>query len=74
MANSLKSINLEHNLVDISASNIAPTWDNGRSGNSYIAKRLDRFLIQDMLIERFGMVSSKIISSYISYHFPIILH
>lgn len=74
MVDSLKSIILDHNLVDISPSCISPTWDNGSSGDSYISKTLDKFLIHDMLIERLGLVSSEIISNYISDHCPIILH
>lgn len=74
MADSLTTIIIDHNFVDICPSNISPTWDNGRSGEFYIAKRLDCFLLHDLLIERLGLVSFEIISCHISNHRPIILH
>lgn len=36
---------------DIPSPKLLPTWRNHRTGGSYIAKRLDRFLVADHLNE-----------------------
>lgn len=64
---------LSHNLIDVFPPKNAPTWDNGRSGNRFIAKRLDRFIFQENMIEKMGDVRSFIIENYVSDHRPITL-
>eukprot|EP00253_Pinus_taeda_P010780 PITA_10780 len=64
---------IQNNLIDVIPSCRGPTWDNGRSNDSYLEKRLDRFLTHENIIERFGLPSMKIIPSYISDHRPIFI-
>lgn len=64
---------LSHNFVDICPAKIAPTWDNGRFGTTYVAKRLDHFLSHEKLIERLGDFCTEIISNFTSDHRPISL-
>eukprot|EP00253_Pinus_taeda_P034108 PITA_34108 len=45
---------IQNNFVDVLPSCRGPTWDNGRSNDSFLAKRLDRFLLHEKLIEIFG--------------------
>ena len=49
------------------------TWTNRRSGPGYIARRLDRFLIQSFFLLLFLDVSYVILSSSVLDHKPIIL-
>jgi hypothetical protein len=42
----------EHNLLDIEPTKFKPSWRNNRVGEDNIAKRLDRFLIKDTLLEK----------------------
>lgn len=65
---------IQNNFVDVLSSCLGPTWDNGRSNESFLAKRLDRFLLHERLIERFGSPMVKIIPSFISDHCPISIH
>lgn len=62
---------LQHNFFDVYPFMMGPTWDNGRSQDAFLTKRLDRFLIHDRLIDRLGIPTSKIILSFISDHRPI---
>lgn len=62
---------IQNNFIDVISACRGPTWDNGRSNDSFLAKRLDRFLLHGKLIERFGFPSVKIIPSFISDHRPI---
>jgi hypothetical protein len=39
----------EEGLVDVEPIKLIPTWRNGRGGEDYIAKRLDRYLISEDL-------------------------
>jgi len=61
------------NLIDIDPIKVKPTWRNMRSGNSRVAKRLDRFLVADSLVERHFLVRQWIGSGGQSDHFPIFL-
>jgi len=70
MANHIKDIILEHNLVDICPSSLIPSWDNRRLGKRYIAKQLNCFILHEQIIERLGMVSYEVISYHISQHMP----
>lgn len=68
MAQKLREIILSNNFIDVCPPKNAPTWDNGRSGNKYIAKRLDRFLVQENMIEKIGDVRYFIVENYVSNH------
>jgi hypothetical protein len=41
----------KHKLDDIEPLKMTPTWRNGRSGEDVVAKRLDRFLVSEDLLE-----------------------
>lgn len=73
LADSLKMEFLNRDLIDISPSKLVPTWGNGRSGDAYIAKRIDRFLVHTSLIDKMGLPFSFIRSTFISDHRPIVL-
>lgn len=73
IANKLKDIIFDYNLVDIFPPRLAPTWNNGRMEDMHIGKRLDRFLLHEPLIEMLGYTLSGIINSFISDHRAIIL-
>lgn len=47
------------------------TWDNGRLEGAYIAKRIDRFIIHNSIIDNMGMPVSTIENVFISDHKPI---
>jgi len=64
---------LQYNLVDICPKSLSPTWDKGRSGEAYIAKRLDRFIIHENLLETCGIPSSHTLPVFILDHRPISL-
>lgn len=51
-----------------------PTWENGRSGEAFIAKRLDRFILHASIIDRLGMPFTTIGNVFISDHRPILLN
>eukprot|EP00253_Pinus_taeda_P009779 PITA_09779 len=69
----LKSCFLQWNLIDIPPSSPSHTWDNGRSGASYIAKRLDRVVLQSDIITLLGLPSVSVGSDSISDHRPIFI-
>eukprot|EP00253_Pinus_taeda_P024216 PITA_24216 len=64
---------LSRNLVDVKPEQLKPTWENGRTGQAYIAKRIDRFLIKASVIEKWGMPFSSIANEFSSDHRPISL-
>jgi len=43
---------MELNLIDIEPISLKPSWRNMRTGENRVAKRLDRFLVADSLVER----------------------
>lgn len=47
LARKIQDVILLHNFVDICPEKIAPTWDNGHTSMTYVARRLDRFLIHE---------------------------
>lgn len=63
----------DNHLVDIYPSPIVPTWHNGRSGDAYIGKRLDRFMIHQNLFEITRNLRSRVEQVYILDHCPIVL-
>lgn len=52
---------------------MTPTWDNGRLGLAFIAKRIDRFLLSTAIIEKWGMPIAKTGDAITSDHKPIFL-
>eukprot|EP00253_Pinus_taeda_P027392 PITA_27392 len=64
---------ISRNLVDVMSERMMPTWDNGRLGQAYIAKRIDRFIINASIIAKWGMPFSLIANEFTSDHRPIIL-
>lgn len=62
-----------HKYVDICPKKVVPTWDNSRVGMAYVAKRLDRFLLHEKVVERLGNVHAEVINNYISDHRSITL-
>jgi exonuclease III len=60
-------------LVDVEPIKILLTWRNGRKGQDYIAKRLDRFLIYEKLVSLGIRYRSWICNDKISDHMPIML-
>jgi exonuclease III len=60
-------------LIDIAPGKLVPTWRNSRAGTEYIAKRLDRTLISEDLLDSVGIYRSWVEYPFISDHAPIIL-
>jgi len=50
-----------------------PTWDNGRSEETYVAKRIDHFIVHASIIDRLGMPFSSIRNVFTTDHRPICL-
>eukprot|EP00253_Pinus_taeda_P014782 PITA_14782 len=73
LADLIKMELLNRNLVDIAPTKMMPTWDNSRSGEAYIAKRIDRFIIHASVIDKMGMPFSFIGITFSSDHRPIVL-
>jgi len=62
---------VEKNLLDIEPIKLKPTWRNNRGGDARVAKRLDRFLVAEQLVDRFFLVRQWVGSGGNSDHFPI---
>jgi len=59
--------------LDIEPTKLSPTWRNRRAGENRIAKRLDRFLVADRLVQKVVMVRQWVACGGVSYHCPIFL-
>jgi len=57
--------------LDIDPIKLKPTWKNNRCGDARVAKRIDRFLVAEQLVDRFFQVRQWVGSGGISDHFPI---
>ena len=64
---------MEKGLLDIDLVKLKPTWRNNRSGDARVAKRFDRFLVAEQLVDRFFLVRQWVGSGGLSDHFPIFL-
>lgn len=64
---------IDHNLVDICPQSMVPTWYIGKAGMAYVAKRLDRFVLHESLVEHLGNVDVGVINIHLSNHQPITL-
>eukprot|EP00253_Pinus_taeda_P030057 PITA_30057 len=62
-----------NNLIDINLLKLKPTWRNRRTGDARVAKRLDRFLINEELASRIPMFRQWIEEGGLSDHFPVFL-
>ena len=60
-------------LVDVIADFSSPTWYNGREGVGHVAKRLDRFLISNKLLEKIDRYRTWVDFSKLSDHCPVSL-
>lgn len=63
----------DHNLIDIPSTKIQPTWRNNRTGEASLARRLDRFLIKEPLINRGTCIKQWVVTGCLSNHRPIYL-
>ena len=70
----LQTFFMENNLWDIQPHKLYLAWYNGRTGDAYIGKRLDRFILHEQLLESLGKVHSRVPNIAISEHCPIILN
>eukprot|EP00253_Pinus_taeda_P015506 PITA_15506 len=62
-----------HNLIDVNLIKSKPTWRNRRTGEGRVAKRLDRFLINESLMRDIPMIRQWVGEGGNSDHFPILL-
>ena len=62
---------VEKGLLDIEPVKLKPTWRNNRSGEARMAKRIDRFLAAEQLVDSFFLVRQWVGSGGLSDHFPI---
>jgi hypothetical protein len=60
-------------LIDIKPTKVVPTWRNGRIGQGAVARRLDRFLVAEDLLNDTGLYRSWVEFPYISDHAPVLL-
>jgi len=60
-------------LVDVEPAKLTATWRNRRAGDNRIAKRLDRFLIDERLLDSLHFVRQWVESGGISDHSPIMI-
>lgn len=74
LADRIKYELLSRNLVEINPPKMLPTWENGRSGKAFIAKRLYRFILHASIIDRLGMPFTSIGNVFILNHRPILLN
>jgi hypothetical protein len=64
---------LTKKLIDVVPGRRMPIWQNGHSGSQFLAKRLDRSLLSEDLIESVGIYRSWVEYPFISNHVPILL-
>jgi len=64
---------MDLDLIDIEPISLKPSWRNMRTGENRVAKRLDRFLVADSLVERQFLLRQWIGTGGQSDHFPIFL-
>jgi len=62
---------VEKGWLDIDPLKLKPTWRNNRSGEARVAKRIDRFLVAEQLVDRFFLIRQWVGSGGNSDHFPI---
>ena len=62
---------MEKGLLDIEPVKLKPTWRNNRCGDARVAKRIDRFLVAEQLVDSFFLARQWVGSGGHSDHFPI---
>jgi len=62
-----------NNLIDIRPTKVVPTWRNGCLGLNAVARRLDRFMVAEELINKTRHNRSWIDLPYSSDHAPVFL-
>lgn len=63
----------EANLTNLAPTPLKPTWKNNRTGTAGVAKRIDRFLINDSLMNNSLTIKQWIGFGGLSDHHPIFL-
>jgi hypothetical protein len=59
-------------LIDVEPVNLFPTWRNGRGTQNYVAKRLDRFLISETLVDSGLNFRTWVVNVKLSDHMPVV--
>jgi len=62
---------VEKQLIDLEPIKLKPTWRNNRGGAARVAKRIDRFLVKEQMVDRFFQLRQWVGSGGASDHFPI---
>jgi len=73
MASFLTRKLIEKKLIDVEPIKLKPTWRNNRGGEARVAKRIDRFLVSENLVDSFFQIRQWVGSGGASDHFPIFL-
>jgi hypothetical protein len=68
-----RNLFLSKKLIDVKPIKVVPTWRNGHSGHEAIARRLDRCLVSEGLLEAVGFSRSWVEYPFVSDHAPILL-
>jgi endonuclease/exonuclease/phosphatase family metal-dependent hydrolase len=72
LAGYFKELFQDNRLVDVIPDVLVPTWQNGRSGDESILKRLDQVYMSEDLINGAGRFRSWVAYPYLSDHAPVI--
>jgi len=64
---------MERNLIDVEPIKLKPSWRNNRGGEARVAKRIDRFLVTEKMVDSFFQIRQWVGSGGASDHFPIFL-
>lgn len=56
----LYNIFADNHLVDTCPCSLPPAWNNQRVGDEHVGKRLDRFLVQEDLVESLKNLKSRV--------------
>jgi hypothetical protein len=67
------NLSLTKKLIDVVLGKRVPTWRNGHSGTQFVAKRMDRVLMSEDLIEAVGLYRAWVEYPFISDHASILL-
>jgi len=73
LADRIRDLFFEQRMRDIRVVELTLTWSNGRKGEAYIGKRLDRIMIKEDHANELGNVISRVVSSSIFDHMIVVL-
>ena len=73
MLSFMEELSHQWDLLDFKPAKGPYTWTNNRVGTDHISARLDRFLVQGLLLLEKMLISSKILPKLTSDHKPILL-